>query len=213
MSRRGRRNTVCKSSMDSGDASCDLSIVRTSEFGAASMENLIYAPLFQGETRVSDQPNEVMTTILGSCVAACMWDPVAGVGGMNHFLLPGDMSDRSSNLRYGVNAMELLINGLLKKGADRARLKVKLFGGAKMFDGSAEIGVKNARFAEWYMENENLQVVNSCLGGQRGRKIRFWPVSGRAQRCFMSEATDADVIAARQASDESRPDYGDVQLF
>lgn len=199
--------------MDRGNASSDLPRVRASEFGAAIMEDLIYVPLLQGETRVSDQPNEVMTTILGSCVAACIWDPVAGVGGMNHFLLPGDMRDRSSNLRYGVNAMELLINGLLKKGADRTRLKVKLFGGAKMFDGSAEIGVKNARFAEWYMENEKLQVVSSCLGGQRGRKIRFWPVSGRAQRCFMSEATDADIISARQAPDESTPDYGDVQLF
>ncbi len=177
------------------------------------MEGLIYVPVFQGETRVSDRPDEVMTTILGSCVAACIWDSAAGVGGMNHFLLPGDMTERGSNLRYGVNAMELLINGLLKKNADRRRLRVKLFGGAKMFDGSAEVGAKNARFAEWYMENEGLQVVSSCLGGHHGRKIRFWPATGRAQRCFMSGTTDPDITSPSATRVGAGAGSGDIQLF
>lgn len=174
---------------------------------------MIYVPVFQGETRVSEDPDEVMTTILGSCIAACMWDPVARVGGMNHFLLPGDMAERGSNLRYGVNAMELLINGLLKKDADRRRLRVKLFGGAKMFDGSAEVGAKNARFAEWYMHNEGLQIVSSCLGGHHGRKIRFWPATGRAQRCFMSGTTDPDNTSASVTRVDTQEGSGDIQLF
>lgn len=181
--------------------------------GGGIMEGLIYVPVLQGETRVSDQPAEVMTTILGSCIATCMWNPAAEVGGLNHFLLPRDMRGHTSNLRYGVHAMELLINGLLKEGADRSRLRVKLFGGAKMFDGSAEIGAKNARFAEWYVKNEGLQIVASCLGGQRGRKIRFWPVSDRVQRCFMSNVTDAEVVPSASAPADAGFDCGDVQLF
>ena len=86
----------------------------------------------QGEYRVIRDPRVVLTTILGSCVATCIWDDVAGVGGMNHFLLPGDEAGGSDHVKYGVNAMELLINGLLKEGASRARLRAKLFGGAKV---------------------------------------------------------------------------------
>lgn len=185
--------------------------------GGKTMGDLKFVPVFQGETRISGSDNEVMTTILGSCVAACIWDPVAGVGGLNHFLLPGQASDRGSNLRYGVNAMELLINGLLKKGAERAQLRVKLLGGAKMIDSGAEIGVKNAEFAHWYMKNEELAIVSSCLGGERGRKIRFWPTSGRLQRSFLTNTIDIDVRRTAEpapaAPTSGDNDAGDVQLF
>ena len=90
--------------------------------------------VIQGEYKVVNDPNVVLSTILGSCVAACLRDPVAGVGGMNHFLLPGSAMRRSSGgdaTRYGVHLMELLINGLLKQGARRDRLEAKIFGGAK----------------------------------------------------------------------------------
>ncbi|MGK7651860.1 chemotaxis protein CheD [Roseovarius sp. B08] len=177
------------------------------------VEGAVFIPLFQGETRISSRRDEVMTTILGSCIATCMWDAVTGVGGMNHFLLPGGNSDRGDNMRYGVNAMELLINGLLKKGADRRRLEVKLFGGAKMFDGGSEIGAKNASFAKWYMENEGFSVTGSCLGGTRGRKIRFWPVSGRVQQCFMSSMTDPALPVPARPQRDDTASQGDIQLF
>lgn len=188
--------------------------MQISRRGSAHFENdLQFIPLFQGEARISDRRTEVMTTILGSCIATCMWDPVAGVGGMNHFLLPGDTTDRGSNLRYGVNAMELLINGLLKKGAERDRLEVKLFGGAKMFEGGAEIGAKNAQFAKWYMQNEGFTITGGCLGGARGRKIRFWPVTGRVQQCFMSNIAEDLTPPPTKTQTGNKAAQGDIELF
>ena len=88
----------------------------------------------------------VLSTILGSCIAACMRDPVAGVGGINHFLLPGQSNGSGGEAtRYGVHLMELLINGLLKKGARRERLEAKIIGGAKTISGFSNVGEKNAR--------------------------------------------------------------------
>ena len=89
----------------------------------------------QGEFAVTDDPDVMMGTILGSCVSACMRDPVAGVGGMNHFLLPGERetaAEGPQGMRYGVQSMELLLNALYRKGARRERLEVKLFGGAPL---------------------------------------------------------------------------------
>lgn len=174
------------------------------------MAKLNVVRVLQGDTRVSAQPDEVMSTILGSCVATCIWDPVAGVGGLNHFLLPGEKSDQSRSLSYGVNAMELLINGLLKHGADRRRLQVKLFGGAQMLENATNIGEKNIRFARWYAENENLPIVSQCLGGQHGRKIRFWPVTGRVQRCFIA-GHQPEMLVPRPTQ---KPEVsGEVDLF
>ena len=91
--------------------------------------------IVQGEYKVSDDPSVVVSTLLGSCVAACIRDPIAGVGGMNHFLLPGEdtrPAHAQDAERYGDYLMELLVNGLMKKGAQRERLEAKLFGGARM---------------------------------------------------------------------------------
>ncbi len=183
------------------------------ETGANRDEAALTVPVFQGETRISDAPDEMMTTILGSCIAACVWDERAAIGGMNHFLLPGSTQNSGSSLRYGVNAMELLINGLLSKGAQRSRLKVKLFGGAKMFDGGKEIGVENAKFAEWFMQNEGFDVVSRCLGGQRGRKIRFWPTTGRVQRAFMSDVRDVPPVKPVVIKEGMDKGLGDINLF
>lgn len=143
----------------------------------------------QGEYKISRDADVVLATLLGSCVAACIRDPLAGVGGMNHFLLAdGSASETRQNLeRYGVHAMELLVNGLLKRGAQRHRLEAKLFGGAKTMDGLADIGRTNARFARDFIAREEIRLVGECLGGTRGRRIHFWPVSGRARRIFISE--------------------------
>ena len=142
--------------------------------------------IVQGEQRVTEDAGECVSTLLGSCVAACLHDPVARVGGMNHFLLPGGESDAGHAERFSVHAMELLVNALLARGAARARLEAKLFGGASTMRGLSDIGALNAGFATRFLEREGIHLTSSCLGGDRGRRIQFWPVSGRARRRFMA---------------------------
>jgi chemotaxis protein CheD len=146
----------------------------------------LHIQITQGELHVTNDPAHVLTTVLGSCVAACIRDPVANVGGMNHFLLPkADVSDRRAT-DYGVNAMELLINGILKLGGERQRLEAKLFGGANVVAVSTAIGWQNAAFAEQFLADEGIRVVGGDLRGSHARKIQFWPVSGRAKQILLS---------------------------
>ena len=167
--------------------------------------------VIQGEQCVSEDPQEVLATLLGSCVAACLHDPVAGIGGMNHFLLPGDAGggERSHAERYGVHAMELLVNALLARGATRSRLEAKLFGGASTMQGLSDIGAMNAAFAKRFLQRETIRITSECLGGARGRRIQYWPVSGRARRIFMSVAEP--VPAARPP--RPVPTAGALELF
>ncbi len=144
----------------------------------------------QGEAKVSADPSVVLTTLLGSCVSVCLWDPEARVGGMNHFLLPGGPFEETGAMCFGVNAMELLINELIKQHGNRKRFKAKIVGGAKLLDSKADIGRKNQEFARWFLENEGIEIVSTCLGGTRGRKVRFWPTTGRIQRAFIDEHKD-----------------------
>jgi chemotaxis protein CheD len=129
---------------------------------------------------------EVLSTVLGSCVAACLRDPVAGVGGMNHFLLPGESTESASptmdDMRFGTAAMEFLINALLKEGAIRSRLEAKIFGGAVMMAGSIDtaVGTKNAAFAIRFLAREGIPIAARDLGGDRPRRVNYAPTSGRA---------------------------------
>ncbi len=158
-----------------------------------------------------------MTTMLGSCVAACMWDEGAGIGGMNHFLLPGTDPNSRGAVKEGVHAMELLVNGLIQSGANRDQIKVKLLGGSKMFDSRIDVGAKNAEFAMWFVRNEGFELIDCCLGGQRGRNIRFWPVGGRIQRRFMNDTNvvmeETARASARRRATNQEADSGEVQLF
>ena len=172
--------------------------------------------VIQGETRMSDDPNVVMKTILGSCIAVCMWDPVKCVGGMNHFLLPGDCGNSESAMRFGVNAMELLVNELSKAGATRSDLKAKIFGGAKMYTGGKDIGRLNAECAEWFLKAEDIDITGRCIGGLQGRGIRFWPVGGRAQRRFLGDARltpNVPQVSKSNAVPLTDAEIGNVQLF
>lgn len=142
----------------------------------------IVKSIIQGEFGISDNPDEAISTILGSCVAAFLRDPISGIGGMNHFLLPGtDQSERNA-LKYGINAMELLINALIQAGARRRQLEGKLFGGAKMVAGLSDIGAANAEFAEEFLRKEGIRYLGGSLGGDYGRKIRAWPATGQIQQ-------------------------------
>ncbi|TAY65036.1 chemoreceptor glutamine deamidase CheD [Rhizobium leguminosarum] len=157
--------------------------------------------IIQGEYKVLSDPNAVLSTILGSCVAACLRDPVAGVGGMNHFLLPGSATSPTSGgdaTRYGVHLMELLINGLLKQGARRDRLEAKIFGGAKTISTFSNVGEQNAAFAVQFLRDEGIPVVGSSTGGEHGRKLEYWPVSGRARQYPLTGAETQRTVALEQ---------------
>ena len=186
------------------------------------LENMLHEyrriNIVQGEQHVDNSPDVVLTTLLGSCVAACLWDPEAGVGGMNHFLLPGsepEAGDLSGvSMRYGVYAMELLVNALLRKGAQRGRLQAKLFGGACMVQGLTDVGELNAAFAERFLRAENIPLVGGSLRGTYGRRIQFWPSSGRARQAQLQREPLAIFQEERNAAlPKPLGNAGVVELF
>lgn len=142
--------------------------------------------IIQGDYAVSADPNVRFSTVLGSCIAVCLFDPRACVGGMNHFLLAGDIQDKSKDLKYGVNAMELLINKVLRAGGERSALQAKLFGGARMTEHARDIGASNARFAEEFLLREGIVCVSQSLGGTKARRVQFTPASGAARQMQIS---------------------------
>ena len=173
-------------------------------------ERLIH--VHQGECRISEDTAVVLTTMLGSCIAACLHDPTARVGGMNHFLLSEADGDEGASLRYGAYAMELLVNGLLSIGARREKLVAKLFGGSRLREGLADIGAKNAIFAERYLQREHIPILGGGTGGHSARRIQFWPVSARVRQLALAvppEKISTPQLAARHAARNS----GSVELF
>lgn len=134
----------------------------------------------QGERAVGSSSQFVISTILGSCVSCCLWDPEANVGGMNHMLLTVSSKSSGACNLAGINAMELLINDVLKLGARRDRLRAKAFGGARMVAGLSDIGKVNSTFTLEFLETEGIHCEGHSLGGDAARHIMFWPSSGRA---------------------------------
>jgi len=135
-----------------------------------------------GDYHASNQPM-VLTTLLGSCVSTCLFDPIAKVGGMNHILLPGngDMKHFNASARYGINAMELLINRIMVLGGRRQRLIAKLFGGAHLLPEISKAngtGQKNIAFAETFLKNENIPIRAANVGGVQSRRIFFHTDTG-----------------------------------
>jgi len=169
----------------------------------------------QGEHHVSAEPEVVITTILGSCIAACIRDPGLGVGGMNHFLLPEGDSGGSEDeaRRYGVNAMEILINSLLRAGARRDRLEAKLFGGAAMFDRLRNIGAENAAFAKRFLQAEGISVIGGDTGGSQARRVRYRPASGKAMQRLLADADPGVFVRERKLAVPPPADTGDLELF
>lgn len=170
----------------------------------------------QGESHVSTDPNVVMTTVLGSCIAACIRDPQAGVGGMNHFLLPDAGDNRGAGgdaVRYGAYAMELLINGLLKQGARRERLEAKIFGGGKLFDSLSDVGASNSAFAERFLRDEGIPIVSSSVGGVSARRVEFWPVTGRVRQRLVAVDNAPQEVRRPAPMPEPASSFGDLELF
>jgi chemotaxis protein CheD len=128
-----------------------------------------------------------ITTVLGSCVSTCLWDPVARIGGMNHFMLPGDTeavaSPARASARFGVYAMEVLINEMIHIGADRRRMVAKVFGGGRVLQGfgSLDVGAKNCQFVLEFLATEAIPVLAKDLLDVYARKLHFFPETGKVQ--------------------------------
>ena len=142
------------------------------------------AKILPGEYFATDK-NMVLVTVLGSCVTACLRDSRAGVGGMNHFMLPRSEQDPanpiSMSARYGTFAMEILINQLQKMGARRETMEAKVFGGGNVLRGFTvnSIGEANANFVTEYLHNEGIKIVAKDLLGVNPRKLYYFPSTGK----------------------------------
>ncbi|TAJ53656.1 MAG: chemoreceptor glutamine deamidase CheD [Nevskiaceae bacterium] len=173
--------------------------------------------LLPGEFYVSAE-DVVLTTVLGSCVSACIRDPRLGIGGMNHFMLPDSELGGGNSARYGSYAMEVLVNELLKAGARRSGLEAKVFGGAAVLKSftDSQVGNRNAQFVLDYLKAEHIPVLAQDLGDTCPRKIFFFPADGRVLvRRLTSNLASRDL--AQETAYRSRlvaaPVSGGVELF
>ncbi|WP_298166755.1 chemotaxis protein CheD [Novosphingobium sp.] len=169
--------------------------------------------VMQGQALVSCDLQVEFSTVLGSCVASCLYDPEARVGGMNHFLLaepPAGLAGTTAvDEHYGVYLMELLVNQMLGIGARKSRLRAHLYGGANVNRNMMRIGTANAEFAQAFLQREGIIVMREDLGGTNARRVDFRPASGQI-RCRTVEDRLAPPV-----NPTTRPERasGDVELF
>ena len=170
-----------------------------------------------GDHLVIDEPGVAVTTLLGSCVAACLRDKELGLGGLNHFLLPGTARGQQS-MRYGVHAMEVLINDILKRGGRKSRLQAKVFGGGNVIAVSAgdTVGERNARFVREFLKSEGIRIEAEDLGGDHARRVYFFPETGRASVLKLMGRETAELRTSEQRLQsrfDNKPKAGGVELF
>jgi chemotaxis protein CheD len=183
-----------------------------------SAESAWVAQVLPGDYYVTVAP-ELITTVLGSCVSSCVRDPVIGIAGLNHFMLPGQTGgsfQTGEALRYGCFAVERLLNELVKHGALRERLEIKVFGGGKVIAGMSDIGRKNIDFIHEYFETEGLRIAAEDTGGTWARRVRYHASTGRTmiQRLETQEASDVVRTEAKLRQSLSiAPQRGEVDLF
>lgn len=182
--------------------------------------NCIAAKILPGEYYVTTLQNEVIITVLGSCIAVCIRDPCAKIAGMNHFMLPYNpsKSDTNSPERYGLWAMESLINNMIKHGANKQNFEVKVFGGGHVLQHatSINIGDKNIDFVQSFFRTEDITVLASDVGGRYGRKIVFSPPTGIAKVKHITTFKTNTVDVREDAylsSILSKPSSGEIELF
>jgi chemotaxis protein CheD len=168
--------------------------------------------VMQGQALVSGEARVEMSTVLGSCVALCLFDPDARLGGMNHFLLaepPASGNGGPVDEYYGTYLMELLVNQMLGRGARKSRLKAHLYGGANVNRNMMRIGTANADFARSFIQREGIELLRSDLGGTNARRVEFRPASGQV-RCRHVEDRFAPPV---QPNTRPAKATGDVELF
>lgn len=184
----------------------------------------VVTTVHQGDCLVSAELDLTFSTVLGSCVSACVRDRVANVGGMNHFLLAeqsASSQDRyGASARYGAFAMEQLINQVLTRGTGRkSNLEIKVFGGGKINGALDDIGLKNIGFVREFLADEGYVVVKEDLGGTYARRVMFKPYSGRAFVKRLDNTANASIakeelaVAARRRRFLAKPVFNDIELF
>jgi len=182
-------------------------------------EDLARITINIGGLRASRNPL-LLDTVLGSCIAACLYDPVAGIGGMNHFMLPdGADPENPTSTRYGVNAMELLISHLMKLGADRRRFQAKVFGGGhvlKIRESLNGVPQRNIDFARRFLETEQIPVIREDVGGYQPRRVLFHTHTGKVFLKYLgnneAERTAEEEMVYLISLKKQRLD-GDVTIF
>lgn len=188
-------------------------------------ENGIFAAkLLPGDYYVT-KDEEMITTVLGSCVSACIRDSVLGIGGMNHFMLPETSRSRLNSreesvvgtaLRYGNYAMEHLINTILQHGGKRKNLEVKLFGGGKIIATLGDVGSRNIEFVLDYVDTEALNLVSHDLGDIYPRKVNFYPMTGKVRMKKIKDLhNETIVLRERQYGSQIKdiPVESSIELF
>lgn len=173
----------------------------------------------EGGFCVLSRSDHLIMTTLGSCISVCMFDPVIKVGGMNHFLLPQDNGNEDKNafnMRFGNNAMETLLNEILKRGGQKSRLLLKAFGAGNVLNIRANIGSKNQAFLKQYITDEGMTLETCDLGGKLPRGVIFYPSTGKVYVKLLHRASDSKIGKAeekfRQKIVKQRTS-GDIELF
>jgi chemotaxis protein CheD len=171
------------------------------------------------------EKNEVISTVLGSCIAVCLRDKKNKIGGMNHFLLPYNLNDKqrhwpgdyqSTQLRYGNISMELLINQLILKGADRQHFEAKIFGAASVLLNCSDIGERNLIFVREYLEAESIPIVSEDVGGVEARKILYNVEDGEVIRFIVSMKSRSEVDSSEKNYHKNiidKPIISDIDFF
>jgi chemotaxis protein CheD len=209
---------AARPSASSGMDSSNQALATRKFFDAASSTWMV--KVFPGEYYVTAKPDEVLVTVLGSCVSACIRDPRVGIGGMNHFMLPhskgGNWAGDMQSTRFGNFAMEKLINELLKAGCSRNSLEIKVFGGGNVTDTQNAIGTENSDFILRYLEAEGLRCAAQDLRGNLPRRIHYTPATGKVIRRLLGSSDTSAVV--REERDyvsrlSQRSAGGEIQLF
>lgn len=193
-----------------------------SRAGAPAFDRGVVTTIHQGDCLVGGDEDLTFSTILGSCVSACVRDTQALVGGMNHFLLAepsGNARDRyGASARYGAFAMEQLINKVLSRGSGRkTNLEIKIFGGGLINAALTDVGAKNIEFVREFLDNEGYAVAGEDVGGAFARRVMFKPVSGRAFVKRLDSVAGASVACEELSIVGTRsvvkPPMDDIELF
>lgn len=181
----------------------------------------VVTTVHQGDCHVSGARDVTFSTVLGSCISACVRDTATGVGGMNHFLLAeqsGSAKDRyGASARYGAFAMEQLINSVLSKGSgQKSNLDIKVFGGGNINSSLNDVGAKNIAFVREFLRAEGYKISSEDLGGTYARRVLFKPSLGRVFVKRLDSATGASVVREEIAiagTQQSKPPQDDIELF
>jgi chemotaxis protein CheD len=177
--------------------------------GAPPLERIT---VMQGQALATASVSVEYSTVLGSCVATCLYDPGSHVGGMNHFLLsepPANLPGAQVDEHYGVYLMELLVNEMLSRGARKSSLKAHLYGGANVNRNMMRIGTMNAEFAREFLRREGIALMREDLGGTNARRVDFRPASGQVRLRTVEDRFAPPV----QPAPRPAADRGDVELF